>query len=113
MTVKRSRASVALKRWLLEDGRSQVELARGVSEVLGREAEPVNQSTISSWASGRYQPGGAGMLAIQRLTGIPIDDWIIPVDESEPALGAVASADDSGGFSVVTDKPKKRSKPAA
>lgn len=88
-----TRASQALKRWMLTTGTSQVRLAELVTEKLGR-LKPVNQSTISSWARGAYPPGGPGMVALQQITGIALADWIVPAEDSSPDL----SANDSGQY---------------
>lgn len=78
-----SRASQSLKRWLAVTGNSQVWLAERLTEVLGREGRPVNQSTVSSWSRGAGTPGGPGMVALQEITGIPVTDWILPPEEEE------------------------------
>lgn len=72
-----TRASRALKQWMTVTGTTQVRLAELVSEKLDRLEKPVNQSTISSWARGASQPGGPGMVAVQKITGIPVTDWIV------------------------------------
>lgn len=82
-----SRGSKALKRWMVETETSQARLAQLVTEKLGRLTKPpVNQSTISAWARGAYQPGGPGMVALLEIAGIPVTDWIIPADDSSPSV---------------------------
>lgn len=89
-----TRASKALKRWMTDTATSQVRLAQLVTEKLGRLAKtPVNQSTISAWTRGVYQPGGQGMVAIQEITGIPVTEWIVPADDSSPAIVVDADTD--------------------
>lgn len=72
---------------MAETGTSQAKLAQLVTEKLGRLARtPLNQSTISAWARGAYQPGGPGMVALQEIAGIPVTDWIEPAADSSPSV---------------------------
>ena len=88
-----TRASQALKRWMRDTETSQVRLAELLTERLGRAARaPVNQSTVSSWARGAYQPGGPGMVALQEIAGIPVTDWIVPAEADSGTTVDIDSA---------------------
>lgn len=77
-----------------EKGRTQVWLAK----TLG-----VSQSTVSLWARGNSRPPLANALAIQFLTGIPVDMWLT---EGERRLVASVSVE---AHRVMEERAKERS----
>lgn len=76
-----------------EKGRTQVWLAK----TLG-----VSQSTVSLWARGNSRPPLANALAIQFLTGIPVDMWLT---EEERRLVASVSVE---AHRVMEERAKER-----
>ena len=63
----------SLQAWLTEERRTQMWLAGQIG---------VSQTAVSSWLRGARPPPLATALAIQRLTGIPVESW------AEPAASA-------------------------
>jgi transcriptional regulator with XRE-family HTH domain len=55
---------------------AQVELA----EALG-----VPRQAVAAWLKGEYKPKLAIMLALEKLTGIPVAEWAEPEEDSTPA----------------------------
>lgn len=85
-----SRASQRLQQWLDDNDTSQKVFAEmltaALKDVAGERSAPINQSSVSWWAQGKRAPGdGAVMVAIAKLTGIDVTEWIARPDPSIPA----------------------------
>jgi plasmid maintenance system antidote protein VapI len=69
------RGGVRLRDWLREERRTQEWLAEQIGS---------HQTNISAWIRGRPIPLEAAV-AIERLTGIEVEDWTVEAAESGPA----------------------------
>jgi hypothetical protein len=71
-----NRAGVRLREWLEAERRSQMWL----SEQIG-----THQTNVSAWIRGRPIPLAAA-IAIEKIAGIPVGDWVAEADETGPRL---------------------------
>lgn len=79
-----TRGGRKLKEWLKDRGRNQEWFAEQLTAERG---ERVYQSSVSAWARGASLIPLWGGLAIQKLTGIPAADWMLPEEhDSRPAM---------------------------
>ena len=74
------------------NARSQSDLAR----VLG-----VSQPSVSEWVRLRARPESHLRKAIERVLGIPEDDWMTDAERQIAETGPTPSADDSGSHAAA------------
>lgn len=67
------RGGVRLRKWLKDKGWTQSDLG----DRLG-----THQTNVSAWILGRPIPLEMAV-AVARLTGIPVEDWIVPAEEKK------------------------------
>lgn len=86
--MRQKQGGALLKAWLRDERRTQ--------DWLGEQIGGQHQTNVSAWIRGRAIPLDAA-IAIEKLTGIKAEDWL--VDASEP------NADESGEHPAV-DTPR-------
>lgn len=74
------RGGVRLRDWLHKERRTQKWMAEQID---------THQTNVSAWILGRPIPLAAAV-AIQRLVGIEVEDWIVEADETGPRLPETA-----------------------
>ncbi len=75
------RAGVRLRDWLASERRTQEWLGEQIGS---------HQTNVSAWMRGRPIPLAAAV-AIEKLTGIEVEDWIVEADETGPRLPATGT----------------------
>ncbi len=79
----RTRGGRKLHEWLKDRERNQQWFAEQLSEERG---ERVYQSSVSAWVRGASQIPLWAALAVQKLTGIPADNWTEMETAEGPSL---------------------------
>lgn len=77
MGVKQCRGGVRLRVWLREQNLTQAAFARQIR---------ASQQNLSAWLRGRPLPLDKAV-AIEKTTGIPVEDWLVAADPLSAAGG--------------------------
>lgn len=78
--VSRSLAAVQVEEWLERSHRSRSWLANKLG---------VKRESLWRWLNGRRTPGIAYCVAIERLTGVPAESWVVEGGDYEKTQGGL------------------------
>lgn len=63
---------------------------RGFSQREGSTYLTIDETMLSSWLSGRRQPGLTNAVKVERLTGIPVEAWMS--SQSDESVSEISSS---------------------